>query len=139
LQEYADKIEEMEDRNDPPDKKGDIEDDKSIDSKEDLNIKNDENQMSQMKPTITDIQTFKSNVIDSRDLSFLRKDNIAYFVDVSGKPFDSGSQKLLERNEIPNLGSLTLGKARAIKYKKILPYSLARQRRTKGRPNNDHE
>jgi len=33
LQEYADKIKEIEDGNDPPD----IEDDKSIDSKEDLN------------------------------------------------------------------------------------------------------
>jgi len=43
LQEYADKIEEMEDRNDPSDKKSDIEDDKNIDSKEDLNIRNDEN------------------------------------------------------------------------------------------------
>jgi len=40
LQEYADKIEEMEERNDP-DKESDIEDDKSIDSKEDLNIKNE--------------------------------------------------------------------------------------------------
>jgi len=38
LQEYTDKIEEMEDRNDSPDKKGNIENDKSIDSKEDLNI-----------------------------------------------------------------------------------------------------
>jgi len=36
-----------------------IEDDKSIDNEEGLNIKNDENQMSQMKPTVTDIQTFK--------------------------------------------------------------------------------
>jgi len=93
LQEYADKIEEMEDGNDS-DKESDIEDDKSIDSKEDLN---DENQMSQVKPTITDIQTFKSNIIDSRDLLFLRKDNIAYFVDINGKPLDSGSQKLFER------------------------------------------
>jgi len=37
LQEYADKIKEMEDGNDPPDKESDIEDDKTIDSKEDLN------------------------------------------------------------------------------------------------------
>jgi len=48
----------------------------------------------------------------------LRKDNVAYFVDTDGKPLDSGSQKLFERNEIPNLGSLALGKAKAIKYKK---------------------
>jgi len=37
LQEYADRIEEMEDRNDPLDKENDIEDDKSIDSKKNLN------------------------------------------------------------------------------------------------------
>jgi len=116
LQKYADKIEEMEDRNDPPDEESDIEDDESIDSEEDLNIKNDENQMSQIKPTVTDIQTFKSNIIDSHDLLFLRRDNIAYFVDVIGKPLDSGSQKLFKRNEIPNLGSLTLGKAKYKKY-----------------------
>jgi len=35
LQEYADKIKEMENRNDSPDKESDIEDDKSIDNKED--------------------------------------------------------------------------------------------------------
>jgi len=39
--------------------------------------------MSQMKPTITDIQIFKGNIIDSRDLLFLHKDNIAYFVDIN--------------------------------------------------------
>jgi len=125
LQEYADKIEEMEDKNDPPDKESDIENDKSTESKkaskEDLNI-NDEIQMSQMKPIITDIQTFKGNIIDSCDLLFLRKDNIAYFVD--GKPLDSGSQKLFERNEIPNLGSLILGKVKAIKYKKYYHIAL---------------
>jgi len=60
-------------------------------------------------PTITNIQTFKNNVINSRDLLFLRKDNIAYFVDINGKSLDFGSQKLFGRNEIPNLESLTLG------------------------------
>jgi len=44
----------MEDKNDPPDEESDIEDDK-IDSKEDLNIRNNENQISQVKPIITDI------------------------------------------------------------------------------------
>jgi len=124
LQEYADKIEEMEDRNDPSDKESDIEDNKSKDSKENLNIRNDKNQMPQMKPTITNIQTFKNNVIDSRDLLFLRKDNIAYFVDINGKPLASGSQKLFERNVIPNLGFLTLGKAKVIKYKKYYHIAL---------------
>jgi len=75
----------MEDRNDPPDKESDIEDDKGIDSKEDLNIRK-KNQTSQIKPTIIDIQTLKSNTVKSRDLLFLRKDNIAYFVDINGKP-----------------------------------------------------
>jgi len=40
---------------------------------------------------------------------------------------DSGSQKLFERNEIPKLPELALGKAEAVKYKKyyhiILPIS----------------
>jgi len=64
----------MEDRNDPPDKKSDIEDDKSIDSKENLNIRNDENQI-QMRPTITDIQTFKDLfiIIDSRFIVFIQR------------------------------------------------------------------
>jgi len=51
-------------------------------------------------------------------LLFLSKDNIAYFVNINGKPLNFDSQKLFERNEIPNLGSLTLGKAKSIKYKK---------------------
>jgi len=59
LQEDADKIEEMEDKNDPPDKENDIEDDKSIDSEEGLNIKNDDNQISLMKPTVTDTKHLK--------------------------------------------------------------------------------
>jgi len=124
LQKYADKIEEMEDRNDSPDKESDIEDNKSIHSKENLNIRNKKNQTSRIKPTITDIQTLKSNIVESRDLLFLRKDNIAYFVNINGKPLDSGSQKLFERNEIPNLGPLTLGKAKAIKYKKYYHIAL---------------
>jgi len=56
-----------------------------------------------------------NNIIDSRDLLFLRKDNVAYFIDINGKPLDSGPQKLFETNEIPCLGNLALGKV--IKYK----------------------
>lgn len=67
---------------------------------------------SQNKPTISNIQTIKNNIIDSRDLLFLRKDNVAYFVDTNGKPLDFGSQKLFEQNEIPNLSFLTLGEAK---------------------------
>jgi len=71
---------------------------------------------SQIKPNIVDIQTFKNNVIKTRDLLFLRKDNVAYF-DTNGKPLDSGSQKLFERNDIPKLGlTLNLGKAKTTKY-----------------------
>jgi len=55
---------------------------------------------------------------------FLRKDNIAYFVDINRESLDSGSQKLFKRNEISNLGSLTLGKAKAIKYKKYYHIAL---------------
>jgi len=70
------------------------------------------------KSSIVDDQIIKNNIFDSRELLFLRKDNVAYFIDTDGKPLDSGSQKHFERNEIPNLGSLALGKAKAIKYKK---------------------
>src|SRR5436190_152070 len=57
------------------------------------------------------------NIIDSRELLFLRKDHVAYFVDIHGNPLDAGSQKLFERNELPKLGPLVLGKTKAIKYK----------------------
>jgi len=57
-------------KNDPPDKKSDIKNNKSINSEEEyLNIKN-ENQILQVKPIITDIQTFKSDVINFRDLCY---------------------------------------------------------------------
>ena len=46
----------------------------------------------------------KNNTVDFWELLFLRKDNIAYFVDTNEKPLDYGSQKLFERNEIPSLG-----------------------------------
>jgi len=71
-----------------------------------------------MKPSIVEDQIIKNNILNSRELLFLRKDNVAYFVNTNGKPLDSGSQKLFERNEIPNLGGLALGKPKAIKYKK---------------------
>ena len=54
----------------------------------------------------------------------MRKDHVAYFVDIYGKPLDSGSQKLFERNELPKLESLTVGKAKAIKYKKYYHVAL---------------
>ena len=56
--------------------------------------------------------------MDSRDLLFLRKNNVAYFIDTNRKSLDFGSQKLFERNKIPCLGNLALGKAKPIKYKK---------------------
>jgi len=107
-QKNKDKIEEIKNRNNPPDKESDTEDDKNIDDKEEKSIINDnENQISRINPSIIDIQTFKNSVIETRDLLFLRK-NIAYFIDTNGK--DSGSQKLFKgtfkRNDIPKLGSL---------------------------------
>jgi len=116
-QELENKIEEIEDRNDPPDKESDIESNKGSESDE-AKIADSKIRNRQTKPNITDIQTLKSNIIESRDLLFLRKDNVTYFVNIDGKPLDSGSQKLFERNEIPKLSPLTLGKAKAIKYKK---------------------
>ncbi|KAG5314888.1 POL4 protein, partial [Pseudoatta argentina] len=74
-------------------------------------------------PIIINDQIIKNNILDSRDLLFLRKDNVAYFVDTNGRSLDSGSQKLFERNEIPRLEDLALGKAKVVKYKKY--YHLA--------------
>ncbi|XP_018343024.1 PREDICTED: putative uncharacterized protein DDB_G0294196 [Trachymyrmex septentrionalis] len=111
LQENENKIEVLENRNDPPDKGKDIEENASTDNEDDESDKNSKNQSSEIKIT-------KDNVINSRDLLFLRRDNVAYFVDTNGRPLDSGSQKLFERNEIPCLGDLTVGQAKAIKYKK---------------------
>src|SRR5436190_7200617 len=76
------------------------------------------------KPFITENKIIQHNIIDSRELLFLRKDHVAYFVDIYGKPLDSGSQKLFERNELPKLESLTIGKAKAIKYKKYYHVAL---------------
>jgi len=78
-----------------------------------------------MNPSIIDIQTFKNSVIETRDLLFLRKDNVAYFVDTNEKPLDSGSQKLFERNDILKLGPLDLGEVKAIKHKKRYHIALA--------------
>ncbi|KAG5318833.1 POL4 protein, partial [Pseudoatta argentina] len=67
---------------------------------------------------IVNDQIMENNILDSRELLFLRKDNVAHFVDTNGRPLDLGSQKLFERNEMPCLGDLALGKAKVIKYKK---------------------
>ncbi|KAL6263107.1 hypothetical protein P5V15_005909 [Pogonomyrmex californicus] len=86
-------------------------------NEEENNEKNEEDDLRKTKPVIVENQALKSNIIDSRELLFLRKDNIVYFVDINGKPLDSGSQKLFERNELPKLRDLILGKTRAIKYR----------------------
>ena len=111
-------------KNDPPDKEYDSENNAEAETAEEINeIK----ERKRAKPTVIKNQIVKSNVLDSRELLFLRKDNLAYFVDTTGKPLDSGSQKLFERNALPNLGDLILGKVKAIKYKKryhmVLPVS----------------
>lgn len=54
------------------------------------------------------------NVIESKELLFLRKDNITYFVDTNGNPLDSGSQKLFERNALPNIFYAGTGKGNKI-------------------------
>jgi len=83
-QRNKDKIEEIEDRNDPLDKGSDTEDDKNIDDEEEKSVINNENQIPRIKPSIIDFQRFKNNVIKT-DLLFLRKDNIVYFIDTNGK------------------------------------------------------
>jgi len=91
-----------------------------------------------MKPSIVKDQIIKNNILDSRELLFLQKDakdcNVAYFVDTDGKPLDSCSQKLFEKNEIPNLGSLALGKAKAIKCKKHYHMALSVKDSARARP-----
>ena len=106
----------LSDKNDPPDKEDS--NSKSEEEEEDKNNSSDE--YSKHKPTVISSQTINKNIIESRDLLFLRKDNLAYFVDINGKPLDTGSQKLFERNQLPNFGLLTLGEAKAIKHKKYL-------------------
>jgi len=51
---------------------------KTTNDEESINDK--ENQIPRIKFSITDIQTFKNNVIETRDLLFLRKD-VTYFID----------------------------------------------------------
>jgi len=83
-----------------PDKGSDTENDEKTDNEEEKSIINDnENQIPRINPSIIDIQIFKNSVIETGDLLFLRKNNVAYFVDTNGRPLDSGSQKLFERNE----------------------------------------
>ncbi|KAM0730323.1 Retrovirus-related Pol polyprotein from transposon 17.6 [Formica fusca] len=108
-------IEEIEERNDPPDKISDSEKEDEEENEQDIINKNLKSRKT--KPAFIENGITHGNVIDSRELLFLRKDNIVYFVDTQGKPLDSGSQKLFERKELPNLGSLVLGKVKAIKYK----------------------
>jgi len=61
------------------------------------------NQIRRIGSTILNSQKLEADLdsaiskitMDSRDL-FLRKNNVVYFVDINGKPLDSGSQKLFE-------------------------------------------
>ncbi|XP_029675230.1 uncharacterized protein LOC115242829 [Formica exsecta] len=108
-------IEEIEERNDPPDKISDSE--KEDEEENEQNIINKNLKSRKTKPAFIENRIIHGNVIDSRELLFLRKDNIVYFVDTQGRPLDSGSQKLFEQKELPNLGSLVLGKVKAIKHK----------------------
>ncbi|XP_025161592.1 uncharacterized protein LOC112590101, partial [Harpegnathos saltator] len=75
----------------------------------------------------TKSQSKESNLIDSRDLHFLRKDNLLYFTDISGNPVDDGGNKLFERQEMPKVTNLSISIAKFIKRNKryhiILPIS----------------
>ncbi|XP_029670024.1 ring-infected erythrocyte surface antigen-like [Formica exsecta] len=90
LHSNEEEIEEIEDRNDPPDKDSDS--DKKNEEEDEENIINQNLKTKKTKPMIIENRLIKSNIIDSRKLLFLRKDNVAYFVDTQGKPLDSGSQ-----------------------------------------------
>ncbi|KAL6420401.1 hypothetical protein ACFW04_014528 [Cataglyphis niger] len=96
----GEEIQEIIEGNDPPDKISEDEEETEED------IINQNLKAGKIKPTIIENRTIKSNIIDSRKILFLRKDNVAYFVDTQGKPLDSDSQKLFERNGLSNLGSL---------------------------------
>ena len=109
-----DEIISLDDKDNPPDNNDSDNEDEEEGKRRNFN---EENKSEKHKPTIITSQTIKNNIIESRELLFLRKDNLVYFVDTHGKPLDSGSQKLFERNELPNLGDLTLGQAKAIKPK----------------------
>ncbi|KYN09850.1 hypothetical protein ALC57_17973, partial [Trachymyrmex cornetzi] len=108
-----DQIEETEDRNDPPNKENYIEYDASSEDEgqESKYNENNRSKNSRVKPTLTNIQTFKNNVIDSHDL-------------LNEEPLHSGSQKLFERNKIPSLNPLILGEAKATKYEKYYHIAL---------------
>ncbi|KAM0724679.1 Retrovirus-related Pol polyprotein from transposon 17.6 [Formica fusca] len=124
-------IEEIEERNGPPDKISDSEKEDEEENEQDIINKNLKSRKT--KPAFIENRIIHGNVIDSRELLFLRKDNIVYFVDIQGRPLDSGSQKLFERKELPNLGSLVLGKVKAIKHKNHY-HGFTCQRRTTRRP-----
>lgn len=84
LRECKDKVKEMEDKNDPPDKLSEGE--KTYDENEEQEDGNQNQVISKVckKPTVINIQTFKENIIETRDLLFLRKDNITYLTDTNG-------------------------------------------------------
>ena len=114
----------IKDRNDSLDGEGDAESDNEEENQEKEEFE-EGHKIQKLKgktgPIIVNDQIIKNNILDSRDLLFLRKDNVAYFVDTNGRPLDSGSQKLFERNKIPRLEAQ--GKAKVVKYKKY--YHLA--------------
>ena len=124
----ADEIRPLEEKTDPPDKNYIDDNDEDLEKEEDTSRNNQHPTLkAKLKSTIVNNQFNSGNIVDSRELLFLRKDNVAYFVDTKGNPLDSGSQKLFERNALPNLETLILGKTKTIKYKNfyhmVLPVS----------------
>ena len=79
-----DEIREIEDRNDPPDKLS--ENEEEPDDEDEESDDGNQNQViskAHKKPTVIDIQTFKRNITETRDL-LLCKDDITYFTDTNG-------------------------------------------------------
>ncbi|KAL6268253.1 hypothetical protein P5V15_001368 [Pogonomyrmex californicus] len=117
---------EIEDQTNKSDKEK--ESDKNTDDEEGSEITNEENEelssIDKLNPTIIDYKLMKNNVVDSHELLFLRKDNIAYFVDVDGNPLDFGARKLLECNELPTFNELALCRPQVVKRKNYFHMAL---------------
>ena len=81
------------DRNDSLDGEGDAESDNEEENQEKEEFEGHKIQKLKGKtgPIIVNDQIIKNNILDFRDLLFLRKDNVAYFIDTNGRPLDSDS------------------------------------------------
>jgi len=83
-QRNKDEIEKIEDRNDPPGKGSGTEDDENIDEKK-SSINDKENQIPRKPNILLIFKHLKIKLKLVRNLLFLRKDNVAYFIDTNVK------------------------------------------------------